>query len=145
MNEVSDWGDVEAQIQEAKELLTEVEQRFLQIRRDSIKQDDLQIQQNQIREQIQDISGDISNRNSKIRRKPNSKSVNTKTRRSPINPHKEELLKQLQQVEDQLEQIEADLESRLLSWSSFHEPFWQVVRFVGIGIIIGVILRSCAA
>ncbi|MFN5964006.1 MAG: DUF2203 domain-containing protein, partial [Pseudanabaena sp.] len=37
-----------------------------------------------------------------------------------------------------------ELESRLISWSSFQEIFWQVVRFVGIGIIIGVILRSCA-
>jgi len=32
-----------------------------------------------------------------------------------------------------------------LSWSSFREPFWQIVRFVGIGIIIGVILRGCAS
>ena len=152
MNEVSDWDDIEAQLQEAKELLTEVEQRFLQVRSDSIKQDHLQIQQKQIRAELQDISGEqpLSNGNPKIRRKPNTKSLNTKTRRSPvnlhpINPHKEELLKQLQQVDDRLEQIEADLESRLLSWSSFHEPFWQIVRFVGLGIIIGVILRSCAS
>jgi len=151
MSENSDWLDIEAQLQETKELFTEVEQRFLQVRRDSLKQQELQIHQAQIRAQIQDISGDRPSGNSKsstkskIRRKPNARKLTTKTGSPHLpNPHKEELLKQLQQVEDQLEQIEADLESRLLSWSSFHEPFWQVVRFVGIGIIIGVILRSCA-
>jgi len=97
-------------------------------------------QKEQIREQIQDISSDrlASNKNQKIRRKPNS-------RNDRSSPHKEELLKQLDAVTEQLEQIEADLESRLLSWSSFREPFWQIVRFVGIGIIIGVILRGCAS
>ncbi len=150
MTEISDWSDVEAQLQETKELLTEVEQRFLQVRRDSLKQHELQIQQEQIRAQIQDISGDRPhpkknpNNNQKIRRKPNPKKLNPKDTRSPSNPHKEELLKQLDELGEQLEQIEADLESRLLSWSSFREPFWQIVRFGGIGIIIGVILRSCA-
>ncbi len=140
MTEISDWSDIEAQLQETKGLLEEIEQRFLQVRRDSLKQNELQTQKEQIREQIQDISSDraASNKNQKIRRKP-------KSRNERSSPHKEELLKQLEAVGEQLEQIEADLESRLLSWSSFREPFWQIVRFVGIGIIIGVILRSCAS
>ena len=147
MTENSDWSDVEAQLQETKELLAEIEQRFLQVRSDSIKQKDLQIQEEQIRTQIQDVSDDrnLKNNNQKIRRKPNSKNLNSGDLRSHSTPHKEELLKQLQELGEQLEQIEADLESRLLSWSSFREPFWQIVRFVGIGIIIGVVLRSCAA
>ena len=136
MTEISDWSDIEAQLQENKELLEEIEQRFLQVRRDSLKQNELRSQKEQIRAQIQDISSDRNNKNQKIRRKPSS---------LPSSPHKEELLKQLEAVGEQLEQIEADLESRLLSWSSFREPFWQIVRFVGIGIIIGVILRSCAS
>lgn len=134
MTEISDWSDIEAQLQENKELLAEIEQRFQQVRRDSLKQNELQSQQEQIKSQIQDISGEST---SKIRRKPSSM-------RSPSSSHKENLLKQLQEVGEQLEQIEANLESQLLSWSSFREPFWQIVRFVGIGIIIGVILRSCA-
>jgi chromosome segregation ATPase len=158
MSEISDWGDIEAQIQETKDLLNEIEQRFLQVRHDSLKQKDLQIHQEQIKSQIQaqmqNISGDRtshneSNHKSKIRRKPITKKTNSKrgaeTERSLDNSHKEELLKKLEQIDDQLEQIEADLESRLLSWSSFREPFWQIVRFVGLGIIIGVILRSCAS
>jgi exonuclease VII small subunit len=140
VTEISDWSDIEAQLQETKGLLEEIEQRFQQVRRDSLKQNELQTQKEQIREQIQDISSDRAdrNKNQKIRRKPNSRNERS-------SPHKEELLKQLDAVTEQLEQIEADLESRLLSWSSFREPFWQIVRFVGIGIIIGVILRGCAS
>ncbi|MFN9534021.1 MAG: DUF2203 domain-containing protein [Pseudanabaena sp.] len=140
MTEISDWSDIEAQLQETKGLLEEIEQRFHQVRRDSLKQNELRSQKEQIREQIQDISSDrlASNKNQKIRRKPNS-------RNDRSSPHKEELLKQLDAVTEQLEQIEADLESRLLSWSSFREPFWQIVRFVGLGIFIGVILRGCAS
>jgi hypothetical protein len=141
VTEISDWSDVEAQLKETRELLEEIEQRFLQVHSDSLRQQELLTQQEEIRSQIQDISGDRpqNNSNSKIRRKPNSRNG-----QSTPSPHKEELLKQLQEVGEQLEQIEANLESRLLSWSSFREPFWQIVRFVGIGIIIGVVLRSCA-
>jgi len=139
VTEISDWGDLETQLQETKELLEEVEQRFLQVRRDSSELQDLQKQQDQLKSQIQEDSSDRPNPNQKIRRKPNSKNG-----RSPSDFHKEELLKQLQEISDRLEQIEGDLESRLLSWSSFREPFWQIARFGGIGIIIGVILRSCA-
>jgi len=142
VTENSDWSDLEAQLKETRELLAEIEQRFLQVRDDSLKQQELQTQQEQVRAQIQDISGDRPriNNNQKIRRKPNS----SNNGRSLSSPHKEELLKQLQELGEQLEQIEANLESRLLSWSSFREPFWQIVRFGGIGVIIGVILRSCA-
>ena len=142
MTEISDWSDVEAQLKETRELLEEIAQRFLQVHRDSIRQQELLTQQEEIRTQIQDASSDRPERNSnsKIRRKPSSLNA-----RATPTPHKEELVKQLQEVGEQLEQIEASLESRLLSWSSLREPFWQIVRFVGIGIIIGVILRGCAS
>ncbi len=142
MIEISDWSDVEAQLKETRQLLEEIEQRFLQVYRDSIRQQELLTQQEEIRAQIQETSSDRPehNSNSKIRRKPSS----LNGRATPTS-HKEELVKQLQEVGEQLEQIEANLESRLLSWSSLREPFWQIVRFVGIGIIIGVILRGCAS
>jgi DNA-binding protein YbaB len=144
VTEISDWSDLETQLQETKQQLAEVEQRFLQVRDDSSAKQDLLNQQAQIGEQIQELQiqenlGDRPKNNSKIRRKPSSSNG-----RSPSHQQKEELAKQLQQLSDRLEQIEADLESRLLSWSSFREPFWQIVRFGGIGVIIGVILRSCA-
>lgn len=143
MTETSDWSDLETQLQETKELLGEIEQRFHQVRRDSLEQIDLQQQKQNLQMQIQDISSDPphqknnSQNNSKIRRKPKPNIG------EPIS-HKDELHRQLQEISDRLEQLEADLESRLLSWSSLREPFWQIVRFGGIGVIIGVILKSCA-
>ncbi len=143
MTEISDWSDLETQLQETKDLLGEIEQRFHQVRRDSLEQMDLQQQQQNLQMQIQEISGDRphqknnSKDNSKIRRKPkpnNGESIS----------HKDELHRQLQEISDRLEQLEADLESRLLSWSSLREPFWQIVRFGGLGVVIGVILKSCA-
>jgi chromosome segregation ATPase len=147
VTETSDWSDLETQLQETKDLLGEIEQRFHQVRRDSLEQIDLQQQKQNLQMQIQDISSDRphqknnskdnSKNNSKIRRKPkpnNGESIS----------HKDELHRQLQEISDRLEQLEADLESRLLSWSSLREPFWQIVRFGGLGVVIGVILKSCA-
>ena len=141
MTEISDWSDLETQLQETKDLLGEIEQRLHQVRRDSLEQIDLQQQKQNLQMQIQDISSDRpknnSKNNSKIRRKP-------KPNNGESPSHKDELQRQLQEISDRLEQLEADLESRLLSWSSLREPFWQIVRFGGIGVVIGVILKSCA-
>jgi hypothetical protein len=52
-------------------------------------------------------------------------------------PHLKAELKQLQ---EQLDTLEVNLESRLLSWKSFREPFWQIVRFGGLGLLLGWIL-----
>lgn len=144
VTEISDWSDLEIKLQETRESLEEIEQRLRQVRRDLGEKQELQAQQEQLKAQIQEISSDRlhkknNSRNSKIRRKPNSSNG-----RSPSNPLQDSLHKQLQEISDRLEQIEVELESRLISWSSFRETFWQIVRFVGIGIIIGVILRSCA-
>ncbi|HBE16667.1 MAG TPA: DUF2203 domain-containing protein [Cyanobacteria bacterium UBA11149] len=51
---------------------------------------------------------------------------------------------ELQQIKEQLEIIELNLESHLFSWDSLKEPFWMAVRFGGLGIVIGWILKSCA-
>lgn len=51
---------------------------------------------------------------------------------------------ELQQIKEQLEAIEVNLESQLFSWGSLKEPFWQAVRFGGLGIVVGWILKSCA-
>ncbi|HEY9650225.1 MAG TPA: DUF2203 domain-containing protein [Coleofasciculaceae cyanobacterium] len=50
---------------------------------------------------------------------------------------------QLKQIQEQLETIELNLESRLF-WGSLKEPFWQAVRFGGLGIVLGWVLKSCA-
>ena len=140
MTENFDWSDLEIQLQETRESLDAVEHRLHQVRRELHEKQELQAQQENIRAQIQSIADaqphkKNNSRNSKVRRN---------SRRSPLNPIQESLHQQLQEISDRLEQIELDLESRLISWSSFNEIFWQIVRFVGIGIIIGIILKSCA-
>jgi peptidoglycan hydrolase CwlO-like protein len=55
-----------------------------------------------------------------------------------------ELRHELKKLQNALEETELVLESQLFSWSSFKEPFWQAVRFGGIGIVIGWILKSLA-
>jgi anion-transporting ArsA/GET3 family ATPase len=55
-----------------------------------------------------------------------------------------QLQAELKRIKQQLEVIEVNLESQLFSWSSLKEPFWQVVRFGGLGVVVGWILKSCA-
>ncbi len=50
----------------------------------------------------------------------------------------------LQEIQSQLEALEVEMESRLFSWQSFRQPFWMVVRFGGIGFLLGWWLRGSA-
>ncbi|MBD2364152.1 hypothetical protein H6G36_23700 [Anabaena minutissima FACHB-250] len=61
------------------------------------------------------------------------------------NKHKTpEIKAELRHIKQQLEVLELNLESQLFSWRSLKKPFWQAVRFGGMGVIIGWILKSCA-
>lgn len=51
---------------------------------------------------------------------------------------------ELQALRQRLEQLEADLAAEQLHWGVWVEPFWQAVRFGGLGIVIGWILRAIA-
>jgi hypothetical protein len=53
-----------------------------------------------------------------------------------------QLKQELRQIEQELEAIELNLESSLFSWGSIKQPFWQAVRFGGLGILLGWILKS---
>jgi predicted RNase H-like nuclease (RuvC/YqgF family) len=53
-----------------------------------------------------------------------------------------EIKAELKRLQGQLEAIEINLESQLFSWNSLKRPFWQAVRFGGMGIIIGWLLKS---
>ena len=55
-----------------------------------------------------------------------------------------EIKAELRHIQQQLERLELNLESQLFSWRSLKKPFWQVVRFGGMGVIIGWILKSYA-
>ncbi len=49
---------------------------------------------------------------------------------------------EVKQLRQQLEEVEIALESQLFSWSGLREIFWQIVRFGGVGLILGWVLRS---
>jgi predicted RNase H-like nuclease (RuvC/YqgF family) len=59
--------------------------------------------------------------------------IRQELRQSPL----PQLKAELQRLEEQLEVLETNLESRLLSWSSLKRPFWQIVRFGGLGMVLG--------
>jgi chromosome segregation ATPase len=49
---------------------------------------------------------------------------------------------ELARLQHQLAELEVSLESQLLTWSSFKQPFWQAVRFGGLGFVLGVALHQ---
>lgn len=51
---------------------------------------------------------------------------------------------ELNDLQHQINEVEVVLESQLFSWSSLKEPFWMGVRFGGIGVLIGWLLRAAA-
>jgi hypothetical protein len=57
---------------------------------------------------------------------------------------KVELKKDLKQLKEKLEETELALESQLFSWGGLREIFWQVLRFGGLGVAIGWVLRGMA-
>jgi len=52
---------------------------------------------------------------------------------------------ELKRIQAELDEIEVNLESQLFSWGSLKEPFWQAVRFGGLGMLIGWMLKSCTS
>jgi multidrug efflux pump subunit AcrA (membrane-fusion protein) len=58
------------------------------------------------------------------------------------NPKTHPLKTELKYIQQEIDQIELNLESRLFQWSQLTEPFWLIVRFVGLGIVIGLILAG---
>jgi chromosome segregation ATPase len=55
---------------------------------------------------------------------------------------KEELIAKLKRLQSEIESLDYHLESRLVTWKDFAEPFWLAVRFGGLGIVIGWLLKS---
>lgn len=63
------------------------------------------------------------------------------TQRQKNNVNKEPIKTELKHLQQKLAEVQLNLESRLLINFS---PFWQVVRFVGLGIVIGWLLKTWA-
>lgn len=110
------WQEIESQIQETEALLAEVKQKF-----DRAKITDRDRQNLQIRQQ-------------ELERKLQTK-LNLQQR--------QDLKAQLQTIQTQLEDIDTAIASQLITWSSFKEPFWQIVRFGGLGFLLGILVKGC--
>ncbi len=49
---------------------------------------------------------------------------------------------ELNRLHKQIKTLEETLENQLLSWNNLKEPFWQVLRFVGLGLVLGWFFRG---
>lgn len=49
---------------------------------------------------------------------------------------------EIAQLEERIESLKIALESQLLSWREASEPFWQIVRYVGLGLVAGWFLQQ---
>jgi len=91
---------------------------------------------------------DLQERVAQIRRDRQRK-VELKNRIDEVIPElrrqrSQQLKKELKRLQDELDTVELNLESHLFTWGSLKEPFWQAVRFGGLGIVLGWLLKSCA-
>ncbi|GAB4382847.1 MAG: hypothetical protein Kow00121_43720 [Elainellaceae cyanobacterium] len=113
----TDDVDIEQGLREAERSLLLLKARYAQIQIDQQQQQELQQRQNQLEQQL-------------------------KRTRSPVG--RRELQRDLKQVTQQLEELEVALESQLFSWSGLKEVFWQAIRFGGLGVVLGWVLKSLA-
>jgi hypothetical protein len=56
----------------------------------------------------------------------------------------EQSSRQIEHSSRELDAIYTEIASYLFNWSSLKVPFWQIVRFSGLGFLLGLALRSCA-
>ncbi len=103
--------NIEEQIINLEASLGKVKERYQQIKVDSVKKEELTKRKVEINEQLKN------------------------------NNLPDSLKSELNYIEKELTEIEMRLESELFNWTSLLEPFWQAVRFGGIGIVIGWFLK----
>jgi vacuolar-type H+-ATPase subunit I/STV1 len=112
-----EWVEIDRGVQEIEESLHLLKERIIQVKSDRQRQRELQNRRDDIRREVRQAK---------------------QTNPSLI----PELKQELKQIQANLEAIELNLESELFSFSALKEPFWQAIRFGGIGIIIGWLLRA---
>lgn len=95
-------------IQDLEQLLTDLRDRYQQIQADE-----------PLRSQLQE---QIATQQQRLKAKPDQKA---------------DLKAELAQLNDQLDEVEMRLESRLVSWLGLRAYFWQIVRFGGMGLLLG--------
>ncbi len=125
-NEV--WEEIESEIQDAEELLSAIKQKFAEAKQIDTERHQLQDQESELKSKL----------SAKLPTKSNAKAVNIE-----LWQYHQELKSQLQTVQTQLQEIETSIFSEMITLSIFKEPFWQIVRFSGLGFLLGFFLKSC--
>ncbi|NEO38198.1 MAG: DUF342 domain-containing protein [Moorea sp. SIOASIH] len=116
-----DVDEFEEELGQIERSLNTLKKRYTQVQRDQRQQAQLQERREQVRKDLR------------------------KTKSNNTNSNRQALKAELRQIQEQLEVLELNLESQLFSWNSLREPFWHGVRFGGLGLVIGWILRSCVS
>ena len=112
--------ELENSLAEVERSLVALKQRYAQVKQDKQQQTELQQHLKHVKRELDRSRSSYAKGKSKT-----------------------ELKTELKQIQEQLETIEINLESQLFSWGSLKAPFWQAVRFGGLGVIVGWILKSC--
>lgn len=121
----TELDEIGTDLQTLEQLLGELRDRYQQIRADEPLRTQLR---SQLASQQQSLK-EIRDR-AKTERTNGDRRVDTSHRQAAL---KAELAK----LSNQLDDVEMRLESRLVSWLGLREYFWQIVRFGGLGILIG--------
>ncbi len=98
--------------------LQQLQERYYQVRQDSQVQNELQQRQQRLKRELKSNLSDAE---------------------------KQEVKAELKRIQTQIDTLQLRLESDLFGWHSLKEPFWQVVRFGGLGMVLGWILKGCAS
>lgn len=110
-----DLPQMERDLQNLETAIAELKARYQQVQTDEALRDQLQEQRQALQTQsLQEAS-------------PETQST---------------LQTELKMLTEQLDAIELRLESRLLNWLGMRQYFWQIVRFTGLGLVLGWGLHS---
>lgn len=111
-NNSNEIEDLEAGIASIEESLTKLKLRYQQVKRDQTRQ-----------KQLKELASDLKNQ-------------------AQTSEERKAIASELKHIEKELVNLEINLESRLWNWKELQKPFWQIVRFTGVGILIGWILKT---
>lgn len=111
------WEELEQQIQAVETLLEQVREKLMTAQALDGDRQNLEAQKSELETQIQG-------------------KLNARSR--------QELQLELTNLQTKLEDIDGAIAAQLVTWSSLKEPFWQIVRFGGLGFLLGIVVKGWA-
>lgn len=117
-NSPDSWQEIELEIQELTEALAAIKQKFNEFKVMDSDRQGLQIEKQKLEKHLKTQIGLMQ---------------------------RQELKTELRTIQTKLEDIDAAIAAQLITWSSFKEPFWQIVRYSGLGFLVGVLFKGCVS